>query len=73
MSNYTQTYRDNDNTIIVMMKKKPNKPNQPPKWFSTWSEDVFSKVLDEIKGIKNRLTNIETRLDNLVDKNHLVE
>lgn len=48
---YVKTYKDNNDTIVILMARKPNKP------------DVLSQILERLTNIETRLTKIETRLD----------
>ncbi len=46
LAKLSKTYKDNSEVLIVMFKQKPNKPNNPPKWFTTYM-DKFEKKIEQ--------------------------
>ena len=42
----SKTYKDNFDTIIVMMKRKTHNPSKPPQWFVDYM-DNFRKEIDQ--------------------------
>ncbi len=73
-----QIYSDNQEYVIILMKRKHNN-SAMPEWFKKWNEEVyekkppqwFKKWSEEV--FEPRIISIEKRLDNLVEKNNLIE
>lgn len=85
--NLSKSYKDNLETIIVIMEKKKGRNSQMPAWFVQWNKNVFSKVLTKLeehdklfkqqaqinKKLLKALNVIDTRLDRIVKLNNLKE